>query len=166
VKETGGTLLTDYGKLAAKAKVIQDAEQFSADEKHGLSMERSIFFERVRTHLLEEMTKANVELHKRQAVGFGRNHMPGFDDEVFITFGTDLLCRVTLEVIGGGCRITAVISGPPNGYELSRKEYPFNQGDSSSEMAPARGAELPGAGVSPYQIAVNIISSVIVGKFD
>lgn len=158
--------MVDYARLAAKAKAMQDAERFSADKQSRMEVDPKAFFERVRAHLIEEMTKANVELRKRKAVGFGRNHMPGFEDEVFITFGTDLLCRVSLEVMGGRCRITAVLSGPPNGYELSRREYPFNQGDSDSGIPLARGSELPTAGASPYQIAVNIISSVLAGKFD
>jgi hypothetical protein len=162
----GGILLVDYAKLAAKAKVMQDAEKLSAVKHNEMKVDPKAFFNSVREHLIEEMTKANVELRKRKAGGFGRNHMPGFDDEVFITFGTDLLCRVTLEVMGGRCRITAVISGPPNGFELSRREYPFNQGGSNSGIPPARGTGSPTAGASPYQIAVNIVSSVLAGKFD
>lgn len=158
--------MADYAMLADKAKVMQDAEKLTADRHKKMKADPTAFFDNVRAHLIEEMAKANVELHKRQAVGFGRNHMPGFEDEVFITFGTDLLCRVTLVVLGGRCRIKAVISGPPNGYELSRREYPINQEDSNSVIASTSGAESATAKASPYQIAVNIISSVIIGSFD
>jgi hypothetical protein len=109
------------------------------------------------------MNRANVELSKRKAVGFSQSHMPGFDGEIFLTFGTDLLCRVTLVVLGERCEIKAVISGPPNGYELSRREYPLNQQEVGAQ-APDAGETLV-SGISPYQIAVDIISSVLVGKF-
>jgi hypothetical protein len=154
--------MVDYAKLAIKAKKMQDAEKLSAAKKHGLKVDPRIFFENVKTHLLEEMKKANVELYKRNAVGFGQNHMPGFDDEIFITFGTDLLCRITLVLLGGRCHIKAVLSGPPNGYEISRKEYCFNEEESDTASL----CEEPAVTVTPAQIAVDIISSVMVGKFE
>jgi hypothetical protein len=154
--------MVDYAKLATEAKRMQDAEKASVAKKHGMKVEPRIFFESVKTHLLEEMKKANVELHKRNAVGFGRNHMPGFDDEIFITFGTDLLCRITLALLGGRCRIKAVLSGPPNGYEISRKEYCFNEEESGVQVP----CEEPTGEVTSSQIAVDIISSVMVGKFN
>lgn len=157
--------MVDYAKLAAQAKVMQDAEKVSANKHNGLKVDPRAFFDRVRTHLLDEMTKANVELHKRNAVGFGRNHMPGFEDEVFITYGTDLLCRVRLVIRGGTSRITAVISGPPNGFELSRKEYRLGEEDSSMETFPGEGGQLPTAGSRPEEIAEEIISGVLQGTF-
>ena len=158
--------MVDYAVLADKAKVMQDAEKLTAYKQKEMKADPKAFFDNVRAHLIDEMAKANVELHKRKTVGFGRNHMPGFEDEVFITFGNDLLCRVTLVVLGGRCRIKAVISGPPNGYELSRREYPINQEDSNSERASAAGAESASAKARPYQIAVNIVSCVMIGRFD
>jgi hypothetical protein len=155
--------VVDYAKLADIAKQMQDAEKISVDKQQERKVDPRIFFESVRAHLIEEMNKANVELSKRKTVGFSQSHMPGFDGEIFLTFGTDLLCRVTLVVLGGRCEIKAVISGPPNGYELSRREYPLNQQEADAQTPDA--GETVVSGISPYQIAVDIISSVLVGKF-
>lgn len=153
--------MVDYARLADKAIQMQETEKIPASLQTDLKADPKAFFDRVRAHLLKEMDKANVELAKRKVVGFGQNHMPGFSDELFLTFGTDLLCRVTLVVLGARCEIKAVISGPPNGYELSRKVYPLYQ----EASAPAGAVGSPAAAPSPYQIAVEIISSVMVGKF-
>jgi hypothetical protein len=111
------------------------------------------------------MNKANVELHKRRTAALGRNHLPGFDNEIFLTYGTDALCRVGLDVLRGGCRITAVISGPPNGNELSRKEYRCDQEALCSEKPRAEGPELVIAESCPEEIAADIILGILIGRF-
>jgi hypothetical protein len=122
-----------------------------------------VFFARVRTQLLEEMKKANVELRKRGAAFLEQNHLPGFPNEMFLTYGTDSLCRVGLGILGGGCRVTAVISGPPNGYEISRKEYLCDQEGFCREARPDGRAVVAS---HPDEIAVDIISGILRGKFD
>jgi hypothetical protein len=92
--------------------------------------------------------------------------LPGFDTEVFLTFGTDSLCRVGLGIKVGECRITAIISGPPNGYEISRKEYLCLQDTDCKEALNTGKARVLTAASSPRGIAVDIISSFLVGKFD
>ncbi len=64
----------------------------------------------------------------------------------------------------GNCRVTAIISGPPNGYELSRKEYLCNQDVACHEPLPAVFKEIP-EGSCPEEIAVDIISGVLRGGF-
>jgi hypothetical protein len=158
--------VVDYGKLADKAKLRQDAEKMPTDRDRKSKVAAKTFFEKVKTHLFEEMNKANVELSKRGADRIGQNHLAGFDNEMFLTFGTDLLCRVTLNTMAGGCRITAVLSGPPNGYELSRKEYPFDCNGISAEMLPGKTAGFSVANTLSMKIAVDIISSILSGKFN
>ena len=108
---------------------------------------------------------ANVELRKRGADIIGRNFLPGFDDEIFLTYGTDSLCRVGLGIREGECRITAVISGPPNGYELSRKEFFCSQDANCLEVLLSGRNGRPKIVTAPQEVAVDIISGILRGKF-
>jgi hypothetical protein len=155
--------MVDYAKLADTAKVKQDADRSAAERHRQLRADPCVFFGRVRARLLEEMKKANVELRKRGAAFLEQNHLPGFPNEMFLTYGTDSLCRVGLGIMGGGCRVTAVISGPPNGYEISRKEYLCDQEGACREVRPEGGAAVA---CHPDEIAVDIISGILRGKFD
>ena len=157
--------MADYAKLAGIARARHEAEQHLAATHLGLNADPKAYFDKVKTHIFTEMNKANVELHRSGAPLFGRNHLPTFDREIFLTFGTDLLCRVSLEVRAGRDFILAVISGPPNGLELSRREYPCNNDKSYLEMHPAGEAGAPGIGIRPEQIAVDIVSSILRGEF-
>ena len=155
--------MVDYAKLADTAKVKRDADRSVADRHKQLIADPSVFYGRVRAHLQEEMKKANVQLRKRGAAFLDQNHLPGFPNEMFLTYGTDSLCRVGLGIMGGGCRVTAVISGPPNGYEISRKEYLGDQEAPCREALPVGGAAVAS---HPDDIAVDIISGILRGKFD
>jgi hypothetical protein len=73
---------------------------------------------------------------------------------------------VGLGIKAGECRITAVISGPPNGYEISRKEYLCVQDAARKEVLATAEAGLPNVITSPREIAVDIISSILVRKFN
>ena len=146
--------MVNYAKLAEKAKMIQNADQLEVERHKQLRTDPCVFFEKVKSHITDEMKKANVELRKRGAATFDRNYLPGFSDELFLTYGTDSLCRVGLGIIGGGCRVTAVISGPPNGYELSRKEYLCNQDKACQEVPPAVEEGKSPEGLCPEEIAV------------
>jgi len=157
--------MVDYASLAYKAKVKHDEDKL-ADERHGnLRTDPCAFFERVKAHLIEEMDMVNVELRKRGVPVLEQNHLPGFAKEMFLTYGTNSLCRVGLGIMGGGCRITAVICGPPNGYEISRKEFLCRQEGFCREVLCIGEAGLPTGVASPDEIAVDIISGVLVGRF-
>ncbi len=158
--------MVDYSKLAYEAKRIQDADRVSAQRsKESRGFPRA-FFEKVKAHVVTEMNKANVELHKRGAAIIDWNHLPGFEEEIFLTYGTDSLCRVGLGIEEGGCRLTAVICGPPNGYEIARKEYFCDQEAICPEAPKDGAAQTPAFESLPREIAVNIISSILVGRFD
>ncbi len=157
--------MVDYAELAGIARARHEAERHSAVRHRGPKADPKAYFDKVKTHVFAEMIKANVELRRSGAPLLGRNHLPGFDREIFVTFGTDLLCRVSLEVRSGTDFILAVISGPPNGLELSRREYPCNYDASSLEMPHAVDAGAPVIGIRPELIAVDIISSVLRGEF-
>ena len=158
--------MSDYAKLADIAK-LKDIVDHSAAEKHKeLRADPCTFVERVKRHLLEEMTKANVELRKKKAPTFDRIHLPSFDEEVLLTYGTSSLCRVGLGIMSGGCRITAVISGPPNGYEISRREYRCKQEGSCREVLAIDQKESKTIAFGPEEVAADIIAGILVGKFN
>jgi hypothetical protein len=158
--------MANYENLADRAKVVQDADRLVTIKHQQLRADPCSFFARVRTHLIEEMNKANMELRKRNAALLSRNHLPGFENEVFLTFGTDSLCRVGLGIMRGMCRVTAVISGPPNGYELSRREYRCEQDANCKETISTRKEGEPYIPSRPDEIAEDIISGFILGRFD
>jgi hypothetical protein len=159
--------VADYVKLADRAREKQEADILAAKRHKELRTNPCSFFERVKVHLIEEMNKANVELRKRKAAIFDQYQLPGFADEVFITYGTDSLCRVGLGILGGGCRITAIISGPPNGYEISRKEYLCSEQPSDcKEALPATEDRSPKTPTCPDTIAADVIEGILLGKFD
>jgi hypothetical protein len=158
--------MTDYAKLAdiAKLKTIEDR---TAVEKHKeLRAASCTFFEGVKAHLADEMKKANLELRKKKAPTFDRIHLPSFDGEIFLTYGTDSLCRVGRGIMKGGCRITAVISGPPNGYEISRREYRCKQEETCRIVLTIDEAEGRTTAFSPDEVAADIIAGILVGKFN
>jgi hypothetical protein len=157
--------MINYARLADSAKKMQDAAKSVSVTDKELRADPCAFFDAVKAHLAEEMKKANTELRKRGAVTIDQNHLPGFDTEAFLTFGTDSLCRVGLGIRAGECRITAVICGPPNGYEISRKEYLCGQKALCPDKIHAVGVEFPSSGSSPREIAADIISSILVGRF-
>jgi len=159
----GGGIMVDYAKLADAAKVKQDAGRWAADRHKQLIADPSVFFGRVKAHLLEEMRKANVELRKRKGGILDQNHLPGFPNEMFLTYGTDSLCRVGLGTVEGGCRVTAIISGPPNGYEISRRVYLCGQEASGKEVLPGGRHAVAS---HPEEVAVDIISGMLLGRFD
>jgi hypothetical protein len=157
--------MVDYAQLAGNAKAIQDADKLAAESHKRLRANPCAFFERVKEHIVEEMNKANVELRKMKADTFDRIHMPSFDDEFLLTYGTCSLCRVGLGVIEGECRVTAVISGPPNGYEISRREYLCVQEESCSEVIHLVGEESSTIVACPNEIAADIVTGILAGKF-
>jgi hypothetical protein len=157
--------MVNYARLADSAKKMQDAAKSVSVKDQEAGADPCAFFGAVKAHLAEEMRKANTELRKRGAVTIDQNHLPGFDTEAFLTFGTDSLCRVGLGTKAGECRITAVICGPPNGYEISRKEYLCDQKAPRPDKIHAVGEGFPSSGPSPREIAADIISSILVGRF-
>jgi hypothetical protein len=158
--------VADYTKLAEKAKAIQDAANQALHRQRDLESDPSVFFQRVTAAIGEEMNKANVELLRREVGTIARNHLPNFPGVIFLAFGTESLCRVELEVQDGKARIKAAISGPPNGYETSRKEYLIGENVPGSEPRHGDKAGIRAVGTRPEQIAEDIISGILIGKLE
>jgi len=157
--------MTDYAKLADLAKLKDISDKTAIEEHKKLRADHCSFFAGVIKHLMEEMKKANVELHKRKAPILEQFTVPSFDDEILLTYGTDSLCRVGRGIIKGECRITAVISGPPNGFEISRRVYLCKQEETCREVITIQPAEAQTNTFAPDEVAADIISGVLLGKF-
>ncbi|MGC9158528.1 MAG: hypothetical protein ACP5FH_06010 [Terracidiphilus sp.] len=159
--------MVDYAKLAVDAQLIQQADCSAGDTRQKLRAYWRSILERVRAQVAGEMKKANVELRKRGVATIDRCHLPGFEDEIFLTYGTDTLCRVGVGERKGEFHITAVISGPPNGYEIARKEYGSRRENSYIGIHLAE-AEEPAVDPESLsrEIAIDVISSIIFGRFD
>jgi hypothetical protein len=157
--------MTDYAKLADIAKLKAIVDKTAVDKHRKLRAARCTFYESVRAHLADEMKKANMELRKKNAPTLDRLHLPSFDEEIVLTYGTDSLCRVGRGIMRGGCRITAVISGPPNGYEISRREYLCKQEETCRIVLTFDEAEERTIAYSPDEVAADIIAGILVGKF-
>jgi hypothetical protein len=158
--------MVDYEKLAAKAKAIQDAAILASRRENESAIDPKVFFQRVTTQINEEMNKANIELIKRGVPAISRNHLPNFDGVVFLVFGAGGLCRVELEAHPRVSKIKAIICGPPNGNELSRKEFFFGQEISASQSPTTELGEYRIVGAAPQEIAQEIIAGIVIGTFD
>lgn len=158
--------MVDYGKLADKAKAIQDAAKGSGGRGDRVQYDPASFYQTVRAHLVAEINKANPELSKRGVPTLDRSFLPSFSGKFCFTFGMSLFCSVELDAQPERHRIKAVISGPPNGNEVGRREYLFNRG--AVEQTSYRAEEGLGTiitGLNPEQIAVDIVSSILSGEF-
>jgi hypothetical protein len=120
------------------AQSIQDA---GAERETGLTE----VYERVKFHVVNEIEKANGEMRKRKLDTIERIFTPCHRGKLCLTFGSRLLCCVELQEAKE--LIAAVISGPPNALEISRKEFLLYDG------------------CDPEQIAVEIVSGLLVGEF-
>jgi len=157
--------MINYGKLADIAKLKDVVDRTTIEQHKQLRPNSCNFFENVLAHLVEEMKKANEELTKRRAPIFDRIQVPSFGDEFLLTYGTNAMCRVGRGVMKGGCRITAVISGPPNGYEISRREYLCKKEETCREVLTIDESHSKTISFAPEEVAEDIISGVLIGKF-
>jgi hypothetical protein len=157
--------MSDYTRLADAAKLKGIIDKSVIGKHKELQADPCTFFDRVKASLLQEMTKANVELRKRKAPILDQVHLPNFDEEIMLTYGTDSLCRVGRGIMRGGCRITAIISGPPNGYEISRREYLCKQEEACHEVLVINETQTKASALAPREVATDIIAGVLVGRF-
>jgi hypothetical protein len=155
----------DYEKLAEKAKAKQDAAKRAVERQRGQRSYPNLFFERVKAHIVEEMDNANAELRKKGAETIVRNYLPSYGGKICITYGNSLLCNVEFEPRAEGGVIKAVISGPPNGNEIARKEYSVNQDASIVERHESKEGGSVIAVSGPDIIAEDIILSILDCEF-
>ena len=137
--------MTDYGELAQKLSNQRSRAQWDREAGVERESDATQIFERVKIHAGNEIEKANAELRKRKLATLERVFLPSYQGKVCLTFGSQLLCAVELQQARG--QITAVISGPPNAAEISRKVFLLSEG------------------YSPDAIAAEIVSGLLMGKF-
>ena len=137
--------VTDYGELAQKLSNQRSRAQSAQDAETERGMGHAEVYERVKLHVLDEIEKANVEMRKRKLDTIERVLIPSCRGKLCLTYGSRLLCTVELQE--AKLQIAAVISGPPNALEISRKEFPIIKG------------------CDPEQIAVEIVSGLLMGEF-
>ncbi len=137
--------MTNYGELADKLSSQRSHARPAQEPPVGRGVTAAQVYENVKLHVSNEIEKANVELRKRRLATIERVFLPSYEGRLCLTFGSDLLCTVDLQETRG--QITAVISGPPNAIEISRKEF------------------LLGGDCIPERIAVDIVSGLLGGEF-
>jgi hypothetical protein len=158
--------VVDYAKLAEKAKAVQDAAKGSNGRLDGQEQDPIAFFDKVKSHLVAEMYKANLELGKRGLATLDRSFSPSFSGRFCFTFGLSLLCGVELDTRMGQRCIKATVSGPPNAREIGRRVYLFNRAvHQPQSFMEDENAGVVVRGLGPQEIAVDIVSCILSGEF-
>jgi len=157
--------VVDYGKLADKAKAIERAGRSGNGSPEDPQADPGQLYERVKTHVLEEVAKANAELGKRRMAPIERVLSPSYKGRLCLSFGTTLICNVDYTPRPEGCRIVAILCGPPNGAEISRKEFLAVNESPQRERLAKLGTIPLAMGSSPQRIAVDIVSGLLAGEF-
>ncbi|MGB7266727.1 MAG: hypothetical protein WBC92_14505 [Terracidiphilus sp.] len=155
--------MTDYDELADKLKGLQRGGEPARKKLATHGFDPATFYKFVREQVEKEVDKANAELLKRKLPPIERVFMPSFQGKLSLTFGTGLLCNVELQASKG--QVKAVIFGPPNRCEISRKLYILDP--EAANLQPSRVSEVEkvAVGYSPQKIATEIVSGLLMGKF-
>jgi hypothetical protein len=158
--------VADYAKLADIARANQDHARRTPERPEAQQYDPSVFYQNVKSHLTAEINKANPELTKRGVPTLDRSFLPSFSGRYCFTFGFSLLCSVELDAHPELSRIKAVISGPPNGNEIGRREYLFNRGVGEQQsFRTEEGVGIIVTGLNAGEIAIDIVSSILSGEF-
>jgi len=158
--------VVDYGRLADRAKALQKAGKPGSDNSQSLQADPRELYEKVKSFVLEEVQKANAELGKRKMELIDRVLSPSYKGRLCLSIGTTLLCNVDYTAAAEGCRITAAICGPPNGAEISRRQFLAVNESPQRERLEKLGTVPWEMGSTPQRIAVEIVSGLLAGEFD
>lgn len=155
--------MINYGVLADR---ISGSVQAGSPARKRLArngIDPAAFYESVKAQVEEEVGKANEELRKRGLSTIERIFIPSFLGKLSLTFGTALLCSVELHESKG--RVRAVIFGPPNRDEISRKDFFLIPEAADLQGSPMSEVEKAAVGYSPQQIAAEIVSALMLREF-
>ena len=155
--------MTDYDSLARKLKGMKKSGESAGKMLANYGFEPVSFYQYVKAQVEEEVDQANVELRKRNLPLIERVFIPGFQGKLSLTFGMGFLCIVELQEAKG--RIRAVIFGPPNRDEVSRKDYLLNLVAVDLQGSPIDEANKMAVGYSPHRIATEIVSGLLMAEF-
>ena len=137
--------MTNYKQLADKLIQRRTHARHEQATAAAREMDAAQVYERIKLLVGNEIAKANTELRRRKLATVERVFMPCCQGRLCLTYGLDLFC--TVDVQEGKSQITAVISGPPNATEISRKAFKMD-GD-----------------VNPEEITAEIVSGLLMGEF-
>jgi hypothetical protein len=151
--------VNDYGTLAEKLRTSGEEQNKLNRDLANHEFDSGAFFESVKAHITEEIERANIELHKRGLTGIQRVLVPCYLGRLCLTFGTILLCCVEFD--SSKERMAAVILGPPNRNQISRKEYSLSRGFAMQETSLGQGSRLDAAKIGPAAVAEEIVSEIL-----
>lgn len=155
--------MTDYGVLADRLSDLVQAGRPARKRLARNGIDPAAFYESVKVHVEQEVGQANEELRKRGLSTIERIFIPGFLGRLSMTFGTALLCSVELNESKG--RVRAVIFGPPNRDEISRKDFLLIPEAAPLQDSPTDEADKAAVGFSPQKIAAEIVSGLLMRGF-
>lgn len=144
--------------LAERLKVSDHAQEKRKRDQNE-QFDPGAFFEEVKKHIVEEISKANAELFKRRLVPIERVLVPCYLGRLCLTFGTIIMCCV--EFNAARRRMTAAIIGPPNRWELARREYLLSDGRAKLECSSTQYPDRSPAEGSPEAVACDIVSEIL-----
>jgi hypothetical protein len=136
--------MTNYGELADQLNIRRSLARQTQEPAAERGADSAQVYERVKVLVSHEIDKANVELQRRRLALIERLFLPSYQGRLCLSFGSELLCIADLQEMKG--QITAVLQGPPNHQEISRKVFALNE-------------------FRPEQIAVEIVSGLLRGEF-
>ena len=150
--------MTRYSALADKLEGLRNGVKPVNKCSTREAIDLNTFFESVKEQIDTEIQKANVELVRRKLDIIERVFVPCYRGKLCLTFGTALRCNVDLDETSW--RIRLVISGPPNGLVIVKREYLTRLEPAEPHASPKGWSDTPAAGRSPGSIAGEIVSEL------
>lgn len=151
--------MSNYGALADRLKGTWQPAIPAAMGGVGGGSNMTAFFDRVKLEILEEAKSANVELRGRGLATIDQVFVPCYRGKLCLTFGTTLLCVVDLDQVKA--RITAVILGPPNREEISRRDYLIGRNFANRNHPSTGSAAIHAVEDNSGRIASQIVSELL-----
>lgn len=164
--------MPDYGKLIDEEKQRQDSAIAAAERNKAREIELVAFFREVEIELGIEMAKANVELKKRAApLLFGPFRPIRDQEKIEFAFGLrNPCCRLTLRNTDALPEVSVIRAEllQETGSRAARLQFAVE-----GEKRPFQVYRMPVEGfpdvsvpMSPAEIAQEIVSGILRGRFD
>jgi hypothetical protein len=163
--------MVDYAKLVGEEKARQDSTLSAAEIQKRRDIDLVALFRDIQIALGEEVTKANIELSKRDAPTISAPFRPVIGEErIELSLGIiDPRCRLTFQSADPQIALSRIIVElfDETGASIARTEYvtddqtsPLKAYKSLVEGFPDRNAE-----ITPTAIAQEIVPGIIRGNF-
>jgi hypothetical protein len=163
--------MVDYAKLVGEEKAHQDSTLAAAEIQRTRETDLVALLRDIEIALSEEVTKANVELSKRDAPTISGPYRPVIGEErLELALGTvDPCCRVTFQSTTPQVALSRIVVElfDETGASIAQTDYvtedqvlPLKVYKSLVEGFPDRDAE-----ITPAAIAQEIVPGIIRGRF-